>query len=69
MDRNGRVTLPDHDLFSGLFNVARKPARQIATSAAITLFGAARQFREVSRLEIRPKREPWRIARPGGSGV
>jgi len=26
------------------FYVARKPARQITTPAAITLFGAARQF-------------------------
>jgi hypothetical protein len=45
MDRNGRASIPGHDLFSGLFYVARKPARQITTSAAITLFGAARQFR------------------------
>ena len=51
MDRNGRVSVPDHDLFSGLFYVARKPARQIATSVAITRFGAARQFRVVSRIK------------------
>jgi hypothetical protein len=45
MDRNGRVILADHNLFSGLFNVTRKPDRQIATSVAITLFAAAGQFR------------------------